>query len=117
MHRRHLLKLLAGAGLTAAIPRRVAALMLPLRLRVGAREGIAVRVSQADLVEAVELLRTSPSAGNCADVTEPGDLALAGLVVSPGEAGVSLSLDAVAIGRTAETLPTAETSPPACLQP
>ncbi len=88
----------------------------PRGVRVGARDGTTFRLEQADLVEAVRLLQAFNSS-RCDDVREPSDLALAKLEITPGQAGVSPHLDAVAFGRTADTLPTAATSPPDCLQP
>jgi hypothetical protein len=88
----------------------------PRRVRVGNREGTTFRLEQADLVEAVRLLQASNSS-RCDSVGEPGDLAITTLEITPGQAGVSPRLDAVAFGRTADALPTAATSPPECLQP
>lgn len=88
-----------------------------VRVRLGAREGLGVRFSQADLVGLVEFLRTTPGAGDCADVTQPGDLSIDSVVVLREPGGGFADLDGLAIGRTATTFPTAATSPPSCLQP
>lgn len=87
-----------------------------VRVRLGAREGLGVGFSEADLVDLVEFLRTSPGAGDCADVTQPGDLSIDSVVLFQPR-GDLVGIDGLAIGRTATTFPTAATSPPSCLQP